>query len=71
MSIYEFFSAPVDTQGNALLNWENLGPREILTYAWVYRRAGMHHVTYWERQPPLAVDNAVLMTSIRNAYNTR
>ena len=60
MSIFEFFSAPRGTKGNALLNWEGRGPRQILDYAWAYRRSAMHLVAFWHQQPPIAIDNGAL-----------
>ena len=61
MSTFEFFSAPVGTAGNALLNWEGEAPRQLLTYAWVYRQAAMSLVASHERRDlPIAIDNAAL-----------
>jgi hypothetical protein len=60
MSIFEFFSAPRGTAGNALLNWEGAAPRQILSYAWVYRQAAMNLIAFRAQQPPIAIDDAAL-----------
>jgi hypothetical protein len=60
MSIFEFFSAPVGTPGNAVLNWDGRGARQILSYAWVYQRAAATVVAFHRRGPPVAIDESAL-----------
>lgn len=41
MALYQFFSAPVGTYGNALLNWASKPAEELVMYALSYRNAAM------------------------------
>jgi hypothetical protein len=59
--VFNFFSEPVGTPGNALLNWEGPPAKNILAYAGAYRAAACRLVN--ERQMDmkwLSVDEAAL-----------
>ncbi len=61
MTIYESFSAPIGTHGNALLNWRGATPKEIIAYAVAYRSAAMNLVGIKEQQDIVhAIDDDAL-----------
>jgi hypothetical protein len=59
-TIFEMFSAPVGTYGNALLNWRSDSASEIVTYAAAYRSAAMSLVSLQERRGIGPIDHAAL-----------
>ena len=60
MTIFDDFSAPIGTQGNALLNWRDDSSSEIIAYAAAYRSAAMNLTAIKEDQGVQAIDEAAL-----------
>ena len=50
MTIEEFYSAPRGTYGNALLNWGNHAPSDVVSYAVSYRNAAHGLIAVCERR---------------------
>lgn len=57
---FDNFSAPIGTQGNALLNWRGDSSSEIIAYARAYRSAALTLTAIKERQDIHAIDDAAL-----------
>lgn len=70
MSVFEFFSAPRGTPGNAVLNWSNYTANDIIAFAWSYQRAAMGLVLSLEGRPLSSVDEGALpiMFLYRHAF---
>lgn len=60
MGLYEKFSAPIGTPGNALLNWERCSAAGISSYAWSYRCAAFSLVRLREEKEFDTIDNHAL-----------
>jgi hypothetical protein len=58
--VFNFFSEPVGTPGNALLNWEGSPAKNILAYAGAYRAAACGLVNKRRATKWLSVDEAAL-----------
>jgi hypothetical protein len=58
--VFNFFSEPVGTPGNALLNWEGPPAKNILAYAGAYRAAACGLVNARREKKGLSVDHAAL-----------
>lgn len=60
MPLLHFFSAPVGTYGNAVINWAGLPEGELLAYAASYRGAAMNLIAFRERRAIGSIDHAAL-----------
>jgi len=60
MSVHHFFSAPIGTYGNALVNWASQPTRELIAFAGSYRNAAMNLVAYREQLGIGAIDHSAL-----------
>lgn len=60
MSTYPFFSAPVGTYGNALVNWAAMPARDLVAYAGSYRGAAMNLVAFREQRGVGSIDESAL-----------
>ena len=60
MSVFELFSAPMGTPGNALLNWSDPAASNIISYAHSYRSAAMNLVAFREQRGDFTIDDGAL-----------
>lgn len=60
MSLVHFFSAPIGTYGNAVVNWAGQPIGELLAYAASYRYAAMNLVAFREQRGIGSIDHAAL-----------
>jgi hypothetical protein len=60
MFLLHFFSAPIGTYGNAVVNWAGQPEEDLITYAASYRGATMNLVAFRERRGIGSIDHAVL-----------
>src|ERR1700687_2202101 len=60
MSLLHFFSAPIGTYGNAVVNWAGKPEEDLVTYAASYRGAAMNLVAFRERRGIGSIDHAAL-----------
>ena len=59
-SCHEFFSAPLDTYGNALINWQSDPTTDLTVYAGSYRCAAMNLVAFRQQLKYGSIDEAAL-----------
>ncbi|HAF44443.1 MAG TPA: hypothetical protein DCK83_05755 [Gallionellaceae bacterium] len=60
MPIFEIFSAPSGTYGNALINWKTQSANEIVDFAASYRYAAMNLVSFREQRGAGTIDHGAL-----------
>ena len=60
MSLLHFFSAPVGTYGNAVVNWAGQPEGELIAYAASFRAAAMNLVAFREQRGIGSIDHAAL-----------
>jgi hypothetical protein len=60
MSLLHFFSAPIGTYGNAVVNWTGQPEKDLITYAATYRSAAMNLVAFREQRGFGSIDHAAL-----------
>lgn len=58
--IHEFFSAPIYTYGNALINWQGDPTKDLTSYAQSYRNAAMNLVAMHEQRKCGNIDEGAL-----------
>lgn len=60
MALFQFFSAPVGTYGNALINWASHPARDLISYASSYRGAAMNLVDFRAQRGIGSIDHSAL-----------
>lgn len=60
MPVYKFFSAPIGTNGNALVNWAPNPAEDLIAYAAAYRTAAMNLVASHEQRKTGNIDYQAL-----------
>jgi hypothetical protein len=58
MPLEEFYAAPRGTYGNALLNWMNHAPSDVVSYAVAYRNAAHNLIAHREQLGAGEIDQA-------------
>lgn len=58
--LFQKFTAPIGTYGNALLNWRSCSAAEIATYAWSYRYAAMNLISLRQNHEIVSIDEHAL-----------